>query len=261
MSATRVLALAALVVPLCAEQNQMRAADDGGLGSGLVVSSAPTLQHTLRICNAYTSATPLDVFDMAQGSGDLTALTKAPISYKACKSLMLPMKEGDEYKFKIGKDSVGEFTTSGVPQQPATMLLVIRRRPGGLKSAAFESHVFADSALAQIALIDAFHGTTNNTQVELAQNLQADGKPGKPLREGLTFGSIAFVKPGDYTFKLGKSARNITVGKHASILAMRVGQGSKYPEELVLYEGGAAAAHISLALLVLSALLATVRGL
>jgi hypothetical protein len=229
-----------------------------------IVPVAPPIEHSLRVCNGYAAKKPLVVAE------ESATVTKDPIDYKKCADLTMQLKEDDELFFKVGDDQVGAFTASGLPESKSPLLLVVYRRGANLKSAAFESHIYADSPLAQMAIIDTYGGDAENT-VQIRRGWKGKLEP-------LTFGSIAFINPGDYDISLtgeggsqgGPTAMfskgitrsmNVTIQPATSYVAMRVGlEGNHdFPEELVMLGGAAAASLSAVALLATSVLASLFR--
>merc|ERR550514_1210388 len=231
-----------------------------------IVPIAPAIEHNLRVCNGYAAKQPLVVAE------DSSTVTNDPIDYKKCADLTMQLKEDDELFFKVGDEQVGAFTASGLPESKSPLLLVVYRRGQNLKSAAFESHIYADSPLAQMAIIDTYSGEEENT-VQIRRGWKGKLEP-------LSFGSIAFINPGDYDISLtGESgsqpggptamfskgiarSMNVTIKPATSYVAMRVGlEGSHdFPEELVMLGGAAAASLSAVALLATSVLASLLRG-
>lgn len=235
------------------------------VGQEAIVPVAPAIEHNLRVCNGYAAQKPLVVAE------DSSTVTKDPIDYKKCADLTMQLKEDDELFFKVGDEQVGAFTASGLPESKSPLLLVVYRRGQNLKSAAFESHIYADSPLAQMAIIDTYSGDAENT-VQIRRGWKGRLEP-------LGFGSIAFINPGSYDVSLtGESdsqpggptamfskgaarSMNVTIQPATSYVAMRVGlEGSHdFPEELVLLGGAAAMSLSSIALLAASILASLLR--
>jgi len=229
-----------------------------------IVPVAPPIEHSLRVCNGYAATHPLVVAE------DSATVTKDPIDYKKCADLTMQLKEDDELFFRVGDDQVGAFTASGLPESKSPLLLVVYRRGQNLKSAAFESHIYADSPLAQMAIIDTYSGNSEST-VQIRRGWKGKLEP-------LGFGSIAFINPGDYDISLtgdggaqpgGPTAMfskgvarsmNVTIQPATSYVTMRVGlEGSRdFPEELVML-GGTAAMSLSAAVLLATSILLLLR--
>merc|ERR550514_1899793 len=229
-----------------------------------IVPVAPPIEHNLRVCNGYAAKQPLVIAE------DSATVTNDPIDYKKCADLTMQLKEDEELFFKVGDDQVGAFTASGLPESKSPLLLVVYRRGQNLKSAAFESHIYADSPLAQMAIIDTYSGDSEST-VQIRRGWKGKLEP-------LTFGSIAFINPGDYDISLtgeggsqgGPTAMfskgiarsmNVTIQPDTSYVAMRVGlEGNHdFPEELVMLGGAAAASLSAVALLATSVLASLLR--
>jgi len=249
------LVLSALCVAPCTARLHQN--DAASVDSETVFPSAPVLEKHLRLCNGFAAKEPVVV-----RGASFNMITKDPIGYKKCADLTLPLVDGEELMFMAGDKQVGAFTVSGLPRSTASLLLVVYRRSKG-SSAAFDSHVYSSSNLAQIAVIDAYNGAASDA-------LEIYGTDGKT--EPLRFGSIAYANPGEYNVRLtgadtedqptrierlltvlggppGRSA-SVTIGAGTRYVAMRVGAGGseEFPEELVLL-GRAAAAPVGALLL------------
>merc|ERR1719326_621619 len=98
-----------------------------------------------------------------------TVLTQQPLAYMSCQQLALPMSDGIELEFRLGKSPVGEFTASEVPRQASSLLLVASRKRAGFTAVAFDSHAFADADLAQVAVIDAYRGPGEEEQMKISR--------------------------------------------------------------------------------------------
>lgn len=222
---------------------------DGTVGEGvatsILVAPPAKTDHRLTICNAYSSPEPMSV---VQHNPDTlpTLLTKEPLAYKNCKEMALPMSDGAELEFRFGNTAVGEFTASDVPRQAASLLLVASLKRSGFKAIAFDSHAFADSDLAQVAVIDAYRGAGAPVQIEISRTPSGPEEAAKKslLQQGMEYGSIAFLNPGDYVVHLGNQSQTtaLPAQKGKNYVLLRVGSdqdGPAFAEELVLYSGAA----------------------
>merc|ERR1719162_1275101 len=146
----RLVLCAALCIGASAIDTQLRA---GGFVRAL------EFKHKLRVCNAYPYSAALDVF-----RGRSEKLTEdTPMHYRTCKDVSAPLKTGDKLEFKVGDASAGTFTVSDLPNNDATLLLVIHRHDSLSTAVSFESHVFANLQNAQVAIIDTYTGQAKST--------------------------------------------------------------------------------------------------
>lgn len=189
-------------------------------------------KHTLRVCNAYPSDKELSVINAKETLGEMP--------YKSCKDVASPLKSGDKLEFKIDGSEVGTFSISDLPQNDATLLLVIFRHDTVSTAVAFESHVFANLANSQIAVIDTYKGTS-----KASVKIQ-DVKDAKHSRsEDLRYDSVVAVNPGEYQCVLmgsdgeEKSKTTLVAVAKESYAVLRVGveaqSGKKYSQELMAY--------------------------
>merc|ERR1719274_554727 len=86
-----------------------------------------------------------------------------PMTYKSCKDFKAPLKPGDKLEFKVGDANAGTFSVSDLPNNDATLLLIIYRHDTLSTAVAFESHVFANLLNAQVAVIDTYKGNAKST--------------------------------------------------------------------------------------------------
>lgn len=199
--------------------------------------------HKLRICNAYPFQAALEVF--RGGAERLTVNGSLP--YKACHDYIPQLKKGDKLEFKVGDSSAGNFTVSDLPNNDATLLLVIHRHDTLSTSVSFESHVFSNLQSAQVAVIDAYKGRAKVT----TRIMDAAGQRSNARNEEIGFDSVVAVDPGVYEVEL--DGQNGTLGKsqlvaksHESYVVLRMGieaqTGQSYPQELVVFPRSAAIA-------------------
>mmetsp|Transcript_22908 Transcript_22908/g.57859 ORF Transcript_22908/g.57859 Transcript_22908/m.57859 type:complete len:308 (-) Transcript_22908:97-1020(-) len=211
-------------------------------------------KRQLRVCNAYPLATPLDVY-----RGQAESLTgDSPMPYKTCRDFQPQLKIGDKLEFRLGGESGGTFSISDLPNNDATLLLVVHRHDTLSTAVAFESHVFADLDGAQVAVIDTYKGkaqTTLKIQDSLAfvamdkkegAKSASDGAGGQERRsEELRYGGVVAVSPGVYDVELdgqdglAKAHSQLVALKHQCYVVIRTGieaqQGASFPQELVVF--------------------------
>lgn len=236
-------------------------------GSTITALVPKATVQKLTICNGYASNKSVEVF--LQGK----KLIEAPLAYKACEIDSAELGDSDVLEFKAGGSTIGSFTTSGMPKATMSLLLVLHRRSLHSHSIAFQSHTFSQLNTAQIAIIDTYHGG-EKSHVEIADADQEKDSKEKDTTlmqrsETLKFSSVVAVNPGKYDVSLVHSGSSLDASKakqlvaesSKSYVAMRVGHGHEFEEELVLFgTSGAVAlrlhAFVALALAAIAGLLA-----
>lgn len=193
--------------------------------------------HRLRVCNAYPYAAALDVY-----RDEAEKLTKdSPMPYKSCRDLAPALKSGDKLEFKVGDASAGSFSVADLPDNDATLLLVIHRHDTMSTAVSFESHVFGNAANAQVAVIDAYKGKKRASPK--IRDIVANHK--KSRNEDLRYDSVVAVGQGSYDVVLDDDKGNevakssfVALDKECYVV-MRTGVeaegGEPFPEELVVF--------------------------
>lgn len=199
---------------------------------------ALAFEFKLRICNAYPSDEKLTI---SKGKDDLNK--DDAIAYQNCVDLEPDLKAGDKLDFKMDGSEAGTFTITDLPQNDATLLLVVHRHDVESTTVSFESHVFANLANSQIAVIDSYTGTSKSV-VKIQDHKESKDSKAMPRQEELRYSSVVAVNPGDYECVLydeaGKeksTARLVALTKE-SYIVLRTGVEDKkkpYPQELVVY--------------------------
>jgi len=195
----------------------------------------------LRVCNAFPMESPLDLY---RGKTRLTG--DSPMAYKSCRDFTEPMKSGDRLEFKIGDETAGTFSVSDLPNNDAVLLLIIHRHDTLSTAVSFESHVFANLANPQIAVIDAYRGKS------AAHASILEGKTANQSRtEELRYDSVVAVNPGIYKVELTgqddetKTTQQLVALSHESYVILRTGVeaqvGTTFPQELVIFPASDAA--------------------
>jgi len=236
---------------------------------------APTVEHTLVICNAYASPKPLEILQV-RGRASLTQGN--PLGYKKCQDFTVPLQEGDQLDFKAGGLDVGTFYATGLPKSPTSLLLIPHRRTAHSVGLSFESHAFAEVKSPQIAVIDAYRGksSSQSSKVKIIETLpestEKDAEKAK-IEEELNFNSVVAVNPGQYEVSLsGTGGDNATVFPLNAIgaskfVVMRLGVEDEsshvghYPLELIVYPNtaGHIVLRISISLVAVFAVLFNMR--
>merc|ERR1719313_1847771 len=146
-------------------------------------------KHRLRVCNAYPYAAALDLY-----RGRSEKMTDdGPLTYKNCKDFKAPLKAGDKLEFKVGDANAGTFSVSDLPNNDATLLLVIYRHDTLSTAVSFESHVFANLLNAQLAVLDTYKGSE-----KAKMKIQDAGDTKTSRSEELRYDSVVAVNPGKY---------------------------------------------------------------
>jgi len=193
-------------------------------------------KHRLRVCNAYPYAAALDLY-----RGRSEKMTDdGPMTYKSCKDFKAPLKAGDKLEFKVGDANAGTFSVSDLPNNDATLLLVIYRHDTLSTAVSFESHVFANLLNAQVAVLDTYKGA------EKASLKIQDSSDSKTARsEELRYDSVVAVNPGKYKCQLvgvdgsEKAEAPLVALNRESYVVIRTGveaqQGPSYKQELMVF--------------------------
>jgi len=248
------------LIAACSAQGFLR--QTGG-SSGFV--KALEFKHTLRVCNAYPYQGSLDVYRTKD------KLTDSPMAYKSCKDFQPQLKTGDKLEFKVGDATAGTFAVSDLPSNDAILLLIVHRHDQVSTAVAFESHVFANLAAAQVAVFDTYKGSEKSMPRITDHNADKNQSRSEELR----FSSIVAVNPGSYDVELDgtdgavKAKSQLVALSHQSYVVIRTGveskTGSPFAQDLMIYpnsdpielRSGALGARITAALLVVISAFAT----
>merc|ERR1719399_1367061 len=115
------------------------------------------------------------------------------LAYKECKETDGDLKEGDKLEFKFDGSEAGTFSIGELPQNDATLLLMITRHDTMSSAVSFESHVFAMLANSQVAVLDMYRGAEKSTvKIEDKKDAKYDRS------EDLRYDSVVAVNPGTY---------------------------------------------------------------
>jgi len=197
------------------------------------------LEHHLRVCNAYPSTRPLDVFH-----GFKTKLTgDTPMAYKSCRDFKMPLRIGDKIRFVLDDHPAGVFVVQNIPPESSVMLLVIKRHDTVSTAVAFQSHVFAKHDKPQIAIINTFQGHEQPSIHMAHVSLLATAVPEQPRQ--LRPNSLESVAQGMYDVNLTKATgatlqrRELVALDGESYVILVSGfedeSGEKIPQDLVVY--------------------------
>merc|ERR1719327_1394867 len=244
------ISLAFLLLVGTATGKQLR---QGQAGASFI--STLQFKRVLRVCNAYPYEYPLDVY---VGKEKLTA---KPLAYKKCDEFAPDLKAGDKIDFKVGESGAGSFSISELPNNDATLVLVIYRHDTLSTAVSFESHVFSNLINSQIAVLDAYRGAAKATP-----RIRDVSEAKTERNEELRYDSVVAVNPGMYEVVLlsgegeKKATSELVAVNRESYVVVRCGveaqQGQSYPQELMVFphsdprvlEGAAAPKSIFFAL-------------
>lgn len=209
----------------------------GHVGHAETFVRALEFSHRLRVCNAYPSA---DTLDITRGKKE--ELTGAvPMPYKSCRDFKAPLQDGDKLEFKLGESVAGTFAVSDLPSNDAILLLVIHRHDAVSTAVSFESHVFANLANAQVAILDTYKGAAKS----LPKLMDLRAKDPKESSEELRFDSVVAVNPGVYEVALAdqqgktQAQTELVALNQESYVVLRSGvesaHGTSFPQELIVF--------------------------
>lgn len=231
------------------------------------ITAETSYSQTLRVCNAYPYS-----------AGGVNVLGST-LKYKSCHDFSKTMHSGDQVDFYTaasveaknagGKPElanlVGSFEVSEVPKNDALLLLVIQPHDSASTGVKFQSHVFVNSADAQVALLDAFVTSGPAADAITIADLKDQDPQYAPRNEQLKFNTVVAVNPGSYEVFVpeeeSKTKKTLDVSDGTKYSVIRVGVRSgtgvtdaiEYSEDLIVFPpqagystavlvGGAAAA-------------------
>lgn len=194
-------------------------------------------KQKLRVCNAYPPNTPLNIWVGKNQVND------NPLPYKECAEFDPKLSEGAKIDFKaLDSTVIGTFTVSSLPQNDATLLMVVYRHDAVSTAVSFESHVFADSEQAQVTVIDTYRGH-EDANVKIM-----DKRDKKNTTEQIRYKSVVAVTPGIYEVELADSASGaikafdqLVAVPHEAYVIVRCGietpqqDGLNFPQEVFVY--------------------------
>jgi len=192
---------------------------------------ALAFKYTLRLCNAYPSDKKLEI---TKGKESVVS----GLGYKECQESDGALKQGDKLEFKFDGSEAGTFSIAELPQNDATLLLMITRHDTVSSAVSFESHVFANLANSQVAVLDMYRGAEKGS-VKIQDLKEAKFSRSEDLR----YDSVVAVNPGSYQCVLvgsdGKEASkaHLVAKAKQSYVVFRAGVDGQdsYKQELVVY--------------------------
>lgn len=212
---------------------------------------------TLRVCNAYAFSKPLSIFHTV-APDTVRPFANPPAEEDLTGSSHLSFKQCEEFSdFRAGRSSrltfklstgmeIGNFVVDGGAAPDCVLLVVIYRQDRMTTTADFSSHVFRNSAVPEVAFVDAYQGLARSA-LEL-RDLSRSGVLGDP--EAVPFDSVLTLPAAErYEWRLltdgaGRPRHTVSRGvlrtrRGQKYVAIRVGvdgvQGPSYDEELVLF--------------------------
>lgn len=191
--------------------------------------------HQLRVCNAFPNSRPLDVF---RASEKMT--NDGPMPYKTCSDFQSLLKVGDKLDFHISDLTDGTFSVAELPSSDAVLLLVVHRHDEHSTAMSFESHIFADSQNAQVAVIDTYRG-----KAKANAWIRDEAATNSSRSEELRYNSVVAVNPGKYDVALDdsegveKARSHLVALDRGAYVVLRTGSetpsGEQFPEDVLVY--------------------------
>lgn len=145
--------------------------------------------HTLRICNAYSAATDLQV------TIDSTVLNHA-LKFRECHDYTEGISSEQKIRFASNGLKIAAFDVESVPTFDSLLLLVIK--DGGV----FTSHVYDDSDQAQVAIVDTFSAGGQAIITDGALQMKLAGDSVIALNQGLYYVKMPDTPDHETGFKL-----------------------------------------------------------
>ncbi|CAL1125671.1 unnamed protein product [Cladocopium goreaui] len=182
-------------------------------------------QHRLRLCNAYPGA---EVFRVEKGGQNLTSR----LAYKECQQVASKqsLRVGDRLNFVADQLPMSSFTVDALPQYDAMLYIVVQRQDAKSDAVAFQSHLFASSRNAQVAVMDTYVGKAKAALLLVNASGYESSKEG-PGYTVMPFGTAFGVADGNYQVILsdGSAESKIHSPMQAkegeSYLVLRTGAG------------------------------------
>lgn len=190
-------------------------------------------KHRLRVCNAY--GFPMNIFRAT------IKLTEPEMQYKECRQFAIQLLTGDKLEFHIGDSNGGTFAVASMPDNDAVLLLVISRHDSQSSAVSFESHIFANLADAQVAVIDTYKGK-NGGVIRIQDHYKIKSSRSEELR----YDSVVALNPGKFDCVLygkdgiEKKKEPLVALNREAYVVLRVGVeapqgGSGLPEEIIVF--------------------------
>merc|ERR1740139_1970583 len=127
--------------------------------------------------------------------------------YRNCGEFMPDLNAGDRLDFMVDGFNAGTFDIGALPQNDATLLVVISRHDRSTNSIAFQSHVFADVDKPQVVVLDTYWGRGRSEIRIHHQDESLKGNLRRNESELLRVNSVVTVDPGEYDVSLLKKNR------------------------------------------------------
>jgi len=195
--------------------------------------------HHLRVCNAYPNQKPMDIY---RGEHKLTEA--GPLPYASCRDFQTVFQAGDTFDFKLGGANAGLFSISSLPDSDAILLLVVYRHDARSTAVAFKSHIFANLANSQIAVIDTYKGAAK-AKFSIADDDKMAKFFNRPsTQEYLKMNSVMAVNAGIYNVSMYsdtgdfEATRDVVATNRESYVLLRTGletDSESYPAQFVFY--------------------------
>jgi len=154
------------------------------------------------------------------------------LKYKECRTIQGKVAEGDQLVFESKSAGTWTFQVGALPEADSTLLLVFEKRDDKSKVPSFQSFAFpASENDAQLAIIDAYKGTSQRTKVHLSDSVN-----GHSRAEDLDYDRVYAIETGDYDLSMLLGTNSTSKGervhmtKGGDYVALRLG-GSGYSHE------------------------------
>lgn len=201
------------------------------------------------VCNAYPSDTPVTI---KKNSQEMLADESHPIAYKECRYLSTRVLAHDKMDFNMKETGIeGTFEVGDLPASDAVLLLVVERRDAASKLLTFQSFAFpssSDAKDAQLAAIDTYRASSDAAP-RLKMEDHFTGKEAQTVSkriEELNFDRVYAIEAGAYDASVlvrqpGNSTqasdikRELALRKGENFVVLRVGDGAKFPQSLVVF--------------------------
>lgn len=139
--------------------------------------------------------------------------------------------------FKVAGLASGSFTIDELPQEDATLVLVVHRHDKATMAVSFMSHVFAKLSGPQVALLDAYQGSSSSV-VEIQPKDDDESKT-----ETLRYNSVMALDEATYKVTLAMGDRKqeyeLDAQSDEAYAIIRCGVDSEilksYKQELMVY--------------------------
>ncbi|CAD7968953.1 unnamed protein product [Amoebophrya sp. A25] len=204
---------------------------DGQGKESSYIATSLKFTTTLRVCNAYPFA-------------EATQVLSLNLPYKTCGEIAnTALGQGQQIDFYANEKKVllGSFEVQDTPREDSTLLLVLQPLDSESTGVSFQSHAYANSGDAQVALLDAFIPQNEKAVAHVDSLVDIkDAYGAHPRDEKLRLNSVVAVNSGYYSVGLlstGSSAKALHAldGEKISIIRVGVAGSKNYGEDLIVF--------------------------